>query len=1113
MAFKARGGREQLNISSYSPLVPSKDASSRTLPLPELSRLPWKEGRSPDKFDRRKLVGNKFGTPGYPSPLDRIRKGLRLQESPLGSNASFSHLPRHPPEDKTFPQLNLAKSLPRLNKLPGDGLHSFSFSPGHSKGSFGTCGDGSQGGNWFFHNYVGGGTSRTVFPTSIVNPNKAVLTLDAEAKILTSNDMSSLLLGHSGEELSKMKLTDFLSDTVSLAALPDSLRLRELTPSRDPGDKTKTPVPLQSIEHTEVLQVQGMVLFSGKVVGIETADNGTMPVSLWLKALPLETGEEQRWIAVLEPVDVTIATVKMDSQGTIISHDKSFNLLFGYPNTTSLANLLITDFMPALDLPKDINDIPVEIQQQQCTGQTMDCATFPLCAQIKKYSNNNDTNKADLELEIWVFSNISGLVVLDESGAITDYNHNFTRILFGYGHNELQGKDITHLIPTFFDDVSLCQKVNSPSFDDSDSDDSITDTDTESPQKENSVPTDKKPSNKESSSKSSTISTLVSEQFSLSNANQGFIVSDSKLQSSLYGSVLCNSTAADSSQNSCSSTQINSGKAAMKDITSSLNLLNLTGQNASRNGTQNSSLGNLHSPNVTKQHSNSTSGLNASPIKCIPKIQLEGYGDFPRDLGTEDLVTSTPAVGRIRPQENHFAQEIEEGSFFGVGKHKDGTDLVIIYQIRRLEMNGRSHYCLWILRDPEEPQEGNRTQTNLTMPSALSQNTEYSLGQVIQRESAEQHSRGISQASTDDGTSLCTSTDGSSGAEYSLNHSRRVNRENSSFAADDPVGEEKLITGEYRSQYTILRQIGKGAFGCVKMSYRNSDGKLVVTKFIKKASVYEDSWVDDSTLGCRVPLEVSLLLVLDHPNIVKVYDVFENDDYFQLVMEKWGAGMDLFEFIDRNPIMDEPLAAHIFRQIVSALKYLHSLNVIHRDVKDENVIINHNFDIKLIDFGSSAFIKPGVVFSQFAGTVEYCSPEVLKGNRYSGHELEVWSLGITLYTLIYGENPFYDVDETMKAELTFPIRHSDELPAVVSGCRKYEQKEPLSAHINSVWMFWTHPPCPSEEYVPHWTFAASFTEANSEPNVNKYSNELFLNTVVIELRYKSRTARYRFFLF
>ena len=102
-----------------------------------------------------------------------------------------------------------------------------------------------------------------------------------------------------------------------------------------------------------------------------------------------------------------------------------------------------------------------------------------------------------------------------------------------------------------------------------------------------------------------------------------------------------------------------------------------------------------------------------------------------------------------------------------------------------------------------------------------------------------------------------------------------------------------------------------------------------------------------------------------------------------MVMEKHGE-MDLFEFIDRSPIMDEGLSSLLFRQVVSAVDFLHSREILHRDIKDENIIINHKFGCKLIDFGSATFFKPGQLFNTFYGTVEYCSPDVLRGFPYEG---------------------------------------------------------------------------------------------------------------------------------
>ena len=149
-----------------------------------------------------------------------------------------------------------------------------------------------------------------------------------------------------------------------------------------------------------------------------------------------------------------------------------------------------------------------------------------------------------------------------------------------------------------------------------------------------------------------------------------------------------------------------------------------------------------------------------------------------------------------------------------------------------------------------------------------------------------------------------------------------------------------LYQGTYQDNYCTLEQIGSGAFGCVKNGFRRSDKKMVniyiyirnisvllhplklnffmqvVTKFIQKSKVYEENWVSDTLLNMRVPLEISLLSTLNHPNIINVLDVHENEEYLQLVMEKHGSGMDLFEFLARRPTLDEPLASYIYRQVL-----------------------------------------------------------------------------------------------------------------------------------------------------------------------------------------------------
>ncbi|PNF14942.1 hypothetical protein B7P43_G01558 [Cryptotermes secundus] len=328
------------------------------------------------------------------------------------------------------------------------------------------------------------------------------------------------------------------------------------------------------------------------------------------------------------------------------------------------------------------------------------------------------------------------------------------------------------------------------------------------------------------------------------------------------------------------------------------------------------------------------------------------------------LVTSTPAAGK-RMTRKRVSRDLDDkseagtlkkfvdGSYVGFGKHRDGSNLDIVYRVRGVVLScGRCVYCVWVSRDPEEMGEGGRyCGGNLTLTSSFNSTVDNSLGQAIR--SCAQSNVIPQQPSTRPGSvSVLSQCD------------------------DDQT------CGNYGEHYTTLQQIGKGAFGYVKMAFRNEDGLLVITKFIQKQKVHQQSWVDDPTLGRKVPLEISLLTTLKHPNIVQVLDVFENAKFFQLVMEKHGAGMDLFEFIDRKPYLDEALNSYIFRQIVSAVDYLHSLQILHRDIKDENVIINERFHAKLIDFGSATFMSEGRLFSTFYGTVEYCSPEVLAGNKY-----------------------------------------------------------------------------------------------------------------------------------
>uniref|UniRef100_A0A8C4DA91 PAS domain-containing serine/threonine-protein kinase n=1 Tax=Dicentrarchus labrax TaxID=13489 RepID=A0A8C4DA91_DICLA len=288
--------------------------------------------------------------------------------------------------------------------------------------------------------------------------------------------------------------------------------------------------------------------------------------------------------------------------------------------------------------------------------------------------------------------------------------------------------------------------------------------------------------------------------------------------------------------------------------------------------------------------------------------------------------------------------------------------------------------------------------------------------------------------------------------------------------------QSRACDGQFDEEYQPLKAVGKGAFGFVWKAVRRSDGQDVVVKFISKARIVSDCWVEDPMLG-RVSQEIAILTRVQHHNIVKVLEVFENGSYFQMVMEKHGDGLDLFEFIDMQPRLDEPLASYIFRQLVAAVFYLRTKNILHRDIKDENIIIDTCFHIRLIDFGSAAMMAPRKLFYNFCGTLEYCSPEVLQGNPYEGPELEMWSLGVLLYTLLFSENPFCDVEEILNAKLKPPFPLSQDLHGVLCGLLHPDPAQRMTLD-QLLLQSWISQPISLSEYS--WTEVVPTTQSYCE---------------------------------
>lgn len=163
---------------------------------------------------------------------------------------------------------------------------------------------------------------------------------------------------------------------------------------------------------------------------------------------------------------------------------------------------------------------------------------------------------------------------------------------------------------------------------------------------------------------------------------------------------------------------------------------------------------------------------------------------------------------------------------------------------------------------------------------------------------------------------------------------------------------------------------------------------------------------------------------------------------YTVVMPRFGVGLDLFDRVESAPDGLPPFEIRsLLGQLSDALRFLHANGIVHRDIKDENVILDGQGHCQLIDFGSAAHWRPGRKWDTFSGTLDYASPEILRGEMYSGKEQDVWALGVVGYVLICGETPFLSADEVQAGLTGNNNKTFDTLMERCSGARGQEGLE------------------------------------------------------------------------
>ena len=198
--------------------------------------------------------------------------------------------------------------------------------------------------------------------------------------------------------------------------------------------------------------------------------------------------------------------------------------------------------------------------------------------------------------------------------------------------------------------------------------------------------------------------------------------------------------------------------------------------------------------------------------------------------------------------------------------------------------------------------------------------------------------------------------------------------------------------------YTFGKTIGVGSFGKVRLALHNVTGQKVAIK------TYEKSKTKDSSQWKRVQQEVRLMERLNCHHCIRMFEVMETPKRVHIVMDV-AEGGSLCAYIKQRKRLHEDEARHVFCQLSKAVEYMHSLNIIHRDIKLENVLVDRHRNMKLIDYGFSVYVRDKKLHI-FCGTPSYMAPEIVQRREYWGKPVDVWSLGVLLYACLCGCFPF-----------------------------------------------------------------------------------------------------------
>jgi len=241
-----------------------------------------------------------------------------------------------------------------------------------------------------------------------------------------------------------------------------------------------------------------------------------------------------------------------------------------------------------------------------------------------------------------------------------------------------------------------------------------------------------------------------------------------------------------------------------------------------------------------------------------------------------------------------------------------------------------------------------------------------------------------------------------------------------------------MAEGKVRSKsighYVLLKTIGEGTFGKVKLGTHILTGERVAVKVLEK-----ERFVDIADVE-RVAREIHILKLIRHPHIIQLYEIIETPKQLYLIME-YAPGGELFDYIVNHGRAEEQEACRFLHQILAGIEKVHAMSVVHRDLKPENLLLDEHKDIKIVDFGLSNTYEDGQLLQTACGSPCYAAPEMIAGHKYVPSMVDIWSCGVILFALVCGYLPFESNEQDQNhAELYKKILEADyEMPNYVSA--------------------------------------------------------------------------------